>query len=122
VRWHLRFTAGATSDLVDARTLDLADVTFVGGVSSIELTLPKPGGTVPVRMSGGANRFGLRVPAGVPVRVRAGGGAGTVALDGDTRSGVTAGTLVASDGWDGAQDRYDVDAAAGVSTVTVDRY
>jgi hypothetical protein len=121
VRWHLRLTAGATSDSIDGTGLNLAEVTFVGGVTSVDLTLPKPAGTVPVQLGGGASRFSVRVPQGVPVRVRAGGGAGTLSLDTQTRSGVTAGTVLASDGWDAAKDRYDIDATTGVATLTVAR-
>ncbi|WP_426511230.1 hypothetical protein ACPPVO_11735 [Dactylosporangium sp. McL0621] len=122
VRWDVRFTAGAQRNHADLRDLrHLAGVEYVGGVSAIELTLPAPGGTVPVRIDGGASAVRIHAPASVPVRVKAGGGAGRVGIDGDEHNGVTAGATFASGGWDTAADRYDVDAAGGVSTITVDR-
>jgi len=121
VRWQLRFSAGATTSVVDLRDVPVAGVEFVGGMSSIELRLPKPSGTVPVRMSGGVGRFAIQAPAGVPVRVRAGGGAGQVTVDGVPRSGISGGTVITPEGWDSAPARYDVDNSAGVATLTVDR-
>jgi hypothetical protein len=122
VRWDLRFTAGATSTTVDVRDTAVASVAFIGGVSSIDLTVPRPTGTVPVRMSGGASQFAIHGPSGVPVRVRVGGGAGSATVDGVRHSGLSAGVVLTPDGWDTAIDRYDVDATAGVSTLTVDRW
>jgi hypothetical protein len=121
VRWQVRFTAGATTSLVDLRDVSVTGVEFISGMSSIELRLPKPSGTVPVRMSGGAGRFAIQAPAGVPVRVRAGGGAGQVTVDGVPRSGLSGGTVITPEGWDSATARYDVDNSAGVATLTVDR-
>lgn len=121
VRWQVRFTAGATTSVVDLRDLSIAGVEFVSGMSSIELRLPKPSGTVAVRMSGGVGRFAIQAPAGVPVRVRAGGGAGQVTVDGVPRSGLSGGTVITPEGWDSAPARYDVDNSAGVATLTVDR-
>jgi hypothetical protein len=123
VRWTVRFTAGSQSNTADLRELaHLAGVEYVGGVSSIDLTLPKPGGTVPVRVDGGASAVRVHAPNGAPVRVKAGGGAGRVAIDGEEHNGVSAGASFASGGWEAAADRYDVDAVGGVSAITVDRY
>ena len=53
--------------------------------------------------------------------MRAGGGAGSVTIDGVAHNGLSSGTTFASDGWNTASDRYDIDNTAGVSTLTVDR-
>jgi hypothetical protein len=121
VRWTVRLLGGAVEDTLDFGQGQLAGLDIVGGATRIEVRLPRPQGTVPVRMSGGANQFLLHAPADVPVRVRAGGGAGSVTVDGSTRSGVSAGTVVTQPGWEQATDRYDIDATAGVSALTVDR-
>lgn len=121
VRWDLRFSGGATETLVDMSGGQLAGAEFTAGSSRIEAVLPRPAGTVRLRMSGGAGEFLVRAPEAVPVRVAANGGAGAVVLDGDRHSGISGGTVFAPDGWDGAKDRYDVDAAAGVSTLTLSR-
>jgi len=124
VRWTVRFTAGTNSNTADLRDLRrLAGVEYVGGVARIELSLPRPAGTVPVRMSGGTNSYTIHAPGGVPVKILAGGGASGVLIDGGPRhTGITAGASFASDGWDTATDRYDVANTAGFSDLVVDRY
>src|SRR5205085_8976030 len=83
VRGTLRFTAGAQSNTADLREVRrLAGVEYVAGVSSIDLTLPAPAGTVPVRLDGGVGALHIHAPGAAPVRVRAGGGAGGVTVDG----------------------------------------
>ncbi|MFF5234429.1 hypothetical protein [Dactylosporangium sp. NPDC000521] len=122
VRWTVRFTAGATSNTADLRGLrEIGGVEYVGGVSGIELTLPAAKGVVPVRMSGGASTFRVHLPQGGPVKVVAGGGAGSVTLDGTRHDGVAGGAAFSS-GDPAAADRYEIDNAAGVSSVVVDRY
>lgn len=122
VRWTVRFTAGATSNTADLRGLrEIGGVEYIGGVSAIELSLPAAKGVVPVRMSGGASTLRIHLPQGRPVRVVAGGGAGSVTIDGTRHDGVAAGAAFQS-GDTGAADRFEVDNTAGVSSVVVDRY
>jgi hypothetical protein len=122
VRWSVRFTAGATSNTADLRGLrEIGGVEYVGGVSSIELSLPAATGAVPVRMSGGAGTFRVHLPQGRPVRVVAGGGAGSVTIDGTRHDGVSSGAAFHS-GDPTAADRFEIDNTAGVSSVVVDRY
>lgn len=118
VRWRVRLSGGATSEVVDLRGGRVDGVDFAAGANRIELSLPAPRGAVPVRMSGGAADFTVHLPAGVDAGVRVGGGAGSVQVDGVRRSGLSGGTTVRSSA---AVDRYDIDAAAGVSTLTIDR-
>ncbi|GIG11671.1 hypothetical protein Cme02nite_00030 [Catellatospora methionotrophica] len=121
VRWDLRFSGGANETLVDLGGGRVAGLDFTAGSSRIETILPKPEGPVTVRMAGGASELLVRAPEGIPVRVTAGGGAANVTVDGNRRSGIAGGTVFAPPGWDSAADRYDVDAVAGVSTLTVTR-
>ncbi len=121
VRWGLRFSGGSTETLVDLGAGRVSALDFSAGSSRIEAVLPEPDGAVTVRMGGGASTFLVRVPQAVPVRVSAGGGAATVTVDGVRRSGVAGGTVFTPPGWADATDRYDVDAVAGVSALTVAR-
>jgi hypothetical protein len=122
VRWSVRFTAGATSNTADLRGLrELGGVEYIGGVSAIELSLPAAKGVVPVRMSGGASTLRIHLPQGQPARIVAGGGAGSVTLDGTRHDGVTGGAAFQS-GDTAAKDRFEIDNTAGVSSVVVDRY
>jgi hypothetical protein len=120
-RWRVRLVGGATQLTVDLSAGKVAEVAFVGGATSIDLSLPRPTGTVPVRMVSGVATWAVHAPAGVPVQVFAGGGAGTVTIDGATRTGVSAGATIPADGWAAATDRYEVTASGGMSTFTLDR-
>lgn len=120
VRWRLALD-GADRSSVDLSRARLAAVDLAGG-SAIDLTLPRPDGTLTVTMTGGVDQLGLRTASRVPVRVRVGSGAGRVVLDGSTHDGVAAGALFTPAGWDGAADRIDVDAVAGMAALTVASY
>jgi hypothetical protein len=119
VAWHLRLGGGASQADLDLTAGGLASLDFVNGISSIEASLPKPHGTVPVRLSGGASTWTLHLPTGVPARLAVTGGAGSVSVDG-LRQGGTGQQTYTTDGYDSATDRYDLQALSGVSTVSVD--
>jgi hypothetical protein len=122
VRWTLRLAGGSDTATIDMRAGGLAGVEFAAGVSHIQLSLPAPDGTVAVRMLAGASEFDMTAPSGVPARVRLGSGAGSVTVDGSTRTGVAQGTVLTPPSWDSASDRYDIDASAGVSRLTLARH
>jgi hypothetical protein len=61
----------------------------------------------------------MTVPPGVPVRLRLYGGASAATLFGGTHAGIGHGTVLSSPGWAQAADRYDIDAPAGVSDISV---
>ena len=120
VTWQVVVTGGASGLTLDLAGARLAGVELTGGADRIDLRLPRPTGTLLVRMSGGVDRFTVRTPQDVPARVRVAAGAGSVRLHGEpTRTGVAAGEVLARSGWDGATDRLDLDLAAGAGTVVV---
>jgi hypothetical protein len=121
VRWELRFSGGYTDVDADLAGVSVASVEFTAGITRIDLALPEPTDQVPVRVSGGASQFTLHTAEGVPVRVRVGGGAGTVSVDGAQRNGIPGGTDLTPPGWAEAERRIDVQLTSGVSTVVVDR-
>ncbi|HEY6747010.1 MAG TPA: hypothetical protein VI357_14965 [Mycobacteriales bacterium] len=118
VRWQVRMSGGAVSQRLDLRGARLSGVDLVAGATRIEVGLPVPDRTVPVRMAGGASEFTVHVPAGVATGVRVGGGAASTDVDGVRRTGLAGGTVLTTAT---ATDRYDVDATAGVSTLVLDR-
>jgi len=118
VRWQVRMSGGATSQLLDLRSARLSGVDLVAGASTIELVLPVPDRAVPIRMAGGASELTLQVPHGVATAVRLGGGAGSTDIDGVHRSGLAAGTVLSTAT---NPHRYDIDATAGVSSLTLER-
>jgi hypothetical protein len=118
VRWQVRMSGGATSQLLDLRSARLSGVDLAAGAARIELVLPVPDRAVPITMAGGASEFTLHVPRGVATAVRVGGGAADTEVDGVRRTGLAAGTVLATTT---ATDRYDIDATAGVSTLKLER-
>ncbi|MEU7908751.1 hypothetical protein [Actinoplanes sp. NPDC049118] len=121
VRWRLRITGGVKRGVFDLSGAEVDGVELAGGATRIDLTLPKPDGTLPIRMSGGVNRFEVRTGGRVPVRVRTREGAGQVRLDGRTDDGVARGASFLSPDWEDSTDRIDLDAVAGVGTLRVGR-
>jgi hypothetical protein len=119
VTWRLVFAGGTQRTVANLRGGRVASLAFTAGSQVIDVTLPRPHGTVPVLLAGGASELMLRAPAGVPVRVTAAGGAGSVSLDGATHTGVAGGSVFASPGWASATARYDVAATAGAANVSV---
>jgi hypothetical protein len=55
----------------------------------------------------------------VPARLRLTGGGAFATLAGHTCTGVAGGTVLAAAGWTRAASRYDIDAPAGVSAISV---
>ncbi|GAB3848842.1 hypothetical protein GCM10029963_32330 [Micromonospora andamanensis] len=121
VRWHVRLNGGAKEQHLDLRGARVGDVEFTAGANRIELTLPAPEGTQRTVLGGGASQVVVHLAGDAPVQVRAGGGAGSVTVDGTTHSGVAGGTIFTPPEWNSTTDRYDIDATGGVSSVTVDR-
>ena len=76
-------------------------------------------GTGTVTLAGGASRVRLDLPHGVPARLRLDGGAGHATVAGRTYAGVAGGTVLTAPGWAGALRRYQVDAPAGLSSISV---
>jgi hypothetical protein len=121
VRWHVRILGGVTDLVVNLAQAQASGVELGGGAASVDLTLPPPEGTMPVRMTGGVGQWSVHQVGDAPVRVRVGGGAGSVTIDGVQEGGIAGGTVFAPPEWDGAADRVDIDAVAGMSVFDLDR-
>ena len=119
VTWTVHLDAGATALRMDLRDGPVAGVEVNRGVSTAELWLGRPRGTVPVRETGGAGTFTVHLPSGVPVRARLAGGAASATVDGASRSGLPGGAELGSADPSGG---YDIDAVGGVSALRVDRF
>lgn len=122
VTWGLLFAGGTQRTVVDLRGGRVTALAFTAGSSVVDVTLPRPHGTVPLLLTGGASRLLIRLPAGVPARVTAGGGAGEVTLDRTTQTGVAGGTMLTSPSWPTAGPRVDVDAVSGAALISVTRW
>jgi hypothetical protein len=119
VTWALDFGGGTQRTVADLRGGRIALLVFTAGSSDIDVTLPRPGGTVPLILAGGASQLRVGVPAGVPVQVTADSGAGDVTLDGTTRTGIAGGTVLTTPDWPAAGPRVEIDASSGAAQIAV---
>jgi hypothetical protein len=122
VSWRLDLAAGTERTTADLRGGRVAGISVTAGSDVVDLLLPRPGGRVPIRLTGGASQFLLSLPAGVPARVSAEGGAGEVALDGATHVGIGGGSVFTTPGWTAGKAGFDIDATAGAARISVTRY
>ena len=119
VSWQINLDGGASRTDVDLLGGRLSGIAFNAGSSLVTLALPRPHGSVPVQMIGGASDFQLSLPTGIPARVTAGGGASEVSLEGQQHTGVAGGSVFTTAGWAPGVTGFDIDATAGVSQITV---
>jgi hypothetical protein len=117
--WRLVLGGGTSRTTADLRGAQVTGIAFTAGSDVISLTLPRPRGSVPVQLGGGASQFLLSLPHGVPARVTAAGGAGEVSLDGRQYVGVAGGSVFTTPGWAASAAGFDVTATAGAALVTV---
>jgi hypothetical protein len=120
VSWQVDLDGGASTASLDLHTTRVRGVDLTAGVSSLTIALPVPSGTVPLNLSAGASHVVLRVARSAPAGLTMAGGAGTVTVYGQTRTGIAGGTIVESPTWPSAQDRLDVICSAGISALTVE--
>ncbi len=119
VTWRLTFSGGSTLTAVFLGHGRLRGADFTAGSSQITLRLPRPRGTVPIVLAGGASQVTVTAPRGVAARLRLDGGAGSALLGGHAYTGIAGGTLLTPPGWTAAVSRYDIEAPAGISAITV---
>ena len=130
--WAIEVRGGVSRVTADLRELELASFDVAGGVSAVELSLPRPRAIVRVRINGGANDVTIHRPAGVGVRLEVLGGANKVTFDGQPihrRGQVTfAGQSVQSGGrlshetpgLGALAERYEIELTGGANRLVVD--
>jgi hypothetical protein len=119
IPWQIEFRRGLARLDADLRELRLGSFEIVGGASGVAVKLPRPSGTVSVRVSGGASDVTIYRPAGVAARMSVGRGASKLAFD-EQRFGAIGGeTRLQTPDYEGAADRYDIEVSGGASKLTV---
>lgn len=121
VAWTVDLSAGADTVDADLSATGVAGVVLDGGARSIELTLPRPDGSIPVEQRAGADHLVIHLPDGVGARVTVTSGAGSAQIDGESTHGIGAGTVLTTDGFDEADDHYEITVAGGLGNLTIDR-
>ena len=72
----------------------LARIELAGGASHAALELPRPTGTIALRVTGAVSDLRIRAGNGRPVRLRLGKGADTATVDGTSHRNVKSGTAI----------------------------
>ncbi|WP_305783109.1 hypothetical protein [Symbioplanes lichenis] len=121
VRWQITVSGGLSRGLFGLDEAKLSGLTLAGDAADLELHLPRPSGTLPVRVSGGIDQFSIKAGRGVPVRVRTRRGAGEVTFDGRKDEGVARNATFQNAAFRTGRNRIDVDATAGVGTLKLAR-
>jgi hypothetical protein len=120
IPWQIEFHGGLSRLDADLSVLELGSFEVNGGASGVAVTLPRPSGTVSVRVTGGASDVSIHRPEGVAARIRVGRGVSKLAFD-EQRFGAIGGeTRLQTNDYDGAADRYDLEVTGGASKLTVD--
>jgi hypothetical protein len=122
VTWSLDLAGGTQRTQVDLRGGKVAGVAVMAGSAVLDVSLPRPPGTLPFLLAGGVSQFRLSLPGGVPVQVTVGGGASSVSVDDQKLTGIAGGTVLTPPGWASATSRFDIDAISGFSQLTVSRW
>ena len=119
VRWDIRLPAGAGEQHLDLAAGRLSRLELGSGTGLVSLRLPPPRGTVPIIVAGGVGEVAVAIAPGTPIRLRLRGGAGLVAVPWASRTRAADGTITATTGWRTAPDRYAMNVALEVGSVTV---
>ena len=122
VSWGLDLAGGTDLTKLDLRGGKVDGVAVTAGSDVLDVSLPRPAGTLPLLLAGGASQFLLSLPGGVPAKVTVGGGASFVSIDDQNLTGVAGGTVLTPPGWATATSRFDIDATSGFSRLTVSRW
>ena len=119
VMWTLRFSGAADEQIINLTGGQVGGIDLVGGSRATQIVLPKPAGTVALRITGAVDELSLAAPAGNPVRVQVQGGAKTVTAGARTLRDLKPGSTLTPKGW-ATNDRYDVNAEARVTLLSVE--
>jgi len=118
--WDISAPDGVAALDADLPRGRLAALRIGHGGGTVRLRLPRPTGTVPVAVAGGAREVIVFRPAGVMVRVATSGDVARVIIDSGRPIGPLAGnTTVEPPGYALAEDRYDISVSGGCESVLV---
>ena len=119
IPWTIELQGGLTDLDGSLGDLTLARLDVEDGANHVDLDLPSPAGTVPVRISGVASSVRLRRPATAPVGLKVGGGISHLRLDGAKHQNVGGDRRFTSPGYAAGADRYEIEVLGGASDVRI---
>jgi len=122
VVWSLDFAAGTQRTEADLRGGRVSGIAVTAGSDILDMSLPRPSGTLPFLLAAGVSQFLISLPSGVPAQVTVGGGASYVSMGNQDLTGIAGGTVLTPPGWATATSRFDIDATSGFSRLAVTRW
>ncbi len=118
VDWAIEVTGGITDLEADLESLRFSGLDVRGGVNHLRLRLPRPSGTVRLRVEGGSSDARISRPAEVPVALVLRGG-GQVRFDGRRMESAGSELRVESDAFSSSPDRYEVEILGGAAQLRI---
>ena len=119
VPWAIELDGGLTDLTGDLGGVHLTRLDVEGGANHVDLSLPRPQGTVVVRLAGVASSVLFRRPAEIPVAVRIAGGVSHLSVDGQRAEQVAGKRRYVGPDFDSAPDRYELEVLGGASSVKI---
>jgi DNA-binding MarR family transcriptional regulator len=119
IPWSIDLNGGASRFNAHLATLDLAGFEIIGGVDKLGMSLGRPRGIVPIKITGGANRIEVQRPVGVPVRLRLLGASGKAELDEQKVGASTGPTILESAGAPAADALFEIEVVGGLAGIRV---
>jgi DNA-binding MarR family transcriptional regulator len=119
--WRIETAGGLASCSFDLTRTTIDAFSHSGGMSSVDVDLPRPEGTLRVELHGGVHAVTISRPHGVAATLAIRGGAANVVLD-DQRFGAVGGTLEVEspgDGSAGSDSRLEVVVRGGSKSLSV---
>jgi DNA-binding MarR family transcriptional regulator len=119
IPWDIELNGGANKVTGQLDVVDVRSFAMHGGADRFRLTLGRPVGAVPVRLTGGVSQLHVERPGDVAVELRIDGGAGQIAFDRQKLGGVGGGTVLETAPAATSPDRYVVELAGGAGRIVV---
>jgi hypothetical protein len=118
-RWRVETEGGLANCVFDLRDTAVDGITIAGGMSSVELALPRPTGAVSVEIRGGVHAVTITRPEGTAAAVDIKGGASNLVIDSQRMGSMGGRTSLRSEGYAGNDSRVEVTVRGGASSLSV---
>ena len=121
VEWTLAIHGGLAHFALDLAAGSVARIDIHGGCSDVQLELPLPKATVPIRIAGGAAKVVVQRPAETGVALAASGGVAALRLD-DQRFGAIGGAArLETRSLERDAPRYELQISGGAADLAIER-
>jgi len=118
--WEIEIHGGADRVRMDLSATTLRGFELHGGADKLEMLVGMPRGHCAMRIHGGVDKFQLRRPAGVGVRLVIRGGASQLTLDASHFHAVGGPTRWEGPGFRDAVDRFDIEIHGGADKLLIE--